>query len=168
MPRLYPESSDLGLPRYSNLNIFGGSPIQEGTRSTPWVVAIRDPSPDQRNVFGYIWTYSARWTSGFVQSENTGRPVGSSLFLADRWSFEIVADITTVCNSRERMTESSDIPPALLEGIGPGEFCVVRLPGSGVGMVDYFIAPLGNFGDDYFFATAADGRVVEGIRLLYR
>jgi hypothetical protein len=94
--------------------------------------------------------------------------VSTFFILAYPGSPETVIDMDIGCNSRERMTESSDIPPALLEGIGPGEFCVVRLPGTGVELVDYFIAPLGNFGDDYFFATAADGRVVEGIRLLYR
>ncbi len=164
MPRLYPQTSDLGLPNYANLNVFGGSPLHVDAGYTPWILTTRNP--DQRNFPYYLWTYGMRWSDGFRQGENTGRPVASYLSL--EYITESVTDMEIICNSRERMTQSSDIPPALLEGIGPGEFCVVRVPGAGVGVYDFYIAPLGNFGDDYFFATAADGRVIEGMRLLYR
>jgi hypothetical protein len=86
-------------------------------------------------------------------------------------SIEIINDYSVYCNDREGLSAGTpvpSIPPEAVEAIGPGVFCVVRTLGETVATQSYFIGPLGNFGDDYFFATAADGRIIEGIRLRYR
>ncbi len=165
MAQLVPEHSDAGLFQSPETppHFFD---------SSPWQISVRDPvSPQNQNAWDVFRAGGIRWSSGFRQSEAAGRPVIASFRWYPLGSIEIITDYSVFCNDRAGFAAGTPVPfvpDEALEGIGPGVFCVVRTRGETVGTSSYFIGPLANFGDDYFFATAADGRIIEGIRLRYR
>lgn len=167
MNQLAPSYSDFGLPTFPSVNFFSGALFPEGAGFTPWIITIRDPSDSQRNLANYLFPLNLRWTVGFLQSEAPGRPMLSAQVQFPRGTTESVTNVFVTCNDKEGFLAGA-VPASVLQGIGAGVFCMVRIPGTGVEQFDYFFGPLGNVGDDYFFATAPDGRVIEGVRLLYR
>jgi len=164
MAQLVPEHSDFGLFRAPDDATF--------RNRSPWMITVRDHvTPTNQNIWDVVRAGGVRWSSGFRQSEAAGRPVIADFTWYPLGSIEIITDYSVFCNDRAGFAAGTPVPfvPAeALAELGPGVFCVVRTRGETVGTSSYFIGPLGNFGDDYFFATAADGRIIEGIRLRYR
>lgn len=158
-------------PQYSDLGLFQRPEDPVFQNRSPWQITVRDPTtPQNQNVRNLFRAAGLRWSRGFTRGEGASSQIVASFLWYPLGSNEILGGYDVFCDDRAGFAAPSIplVPDEVLAGIGPGVFCVVRTIGESVGTSSYFIGPLGNFGDDYFFATAADGRIIEGIRLRYR
>ena len=159
MQALLPQAPQARLPMIT-------SPEPEGPIGTPWVVTVRGEGLPDYEPMQALWTmfWLSPWSPSWSASADS---YYSSL--SERWADMMSPPppgVRMMCGVAEDWRPT--LPQDLRTQLGDTPMCIfqaesLELRGT------YFIAQLGDVGDDYFFAVAADGRtVLEGTRLLYR
>ncbi len=156
----FPEVSDHGQPMFPRDEQVSPWGFESG--KVPWMLALRTPDPGTGL---YLQSSAVFWVSS--GSAANRREFLMNFFQIFAHSPELVIPITMACGSVDEPNVHGDIPPDLRERLGSEPLCILRRQ-VGTGLFNFYMAPLGNVGDDYFIATAEDGSVIEGHRLLYR
>lgn len=159
MPQIFPEVADHGQPMYPDDERV--SEWAPGVGQVPWVLITRTPDPPDRM---YLNSTSIFWVKS--GSSQVSAPYSMAFFQRFPNSPELYVPINMHCGSVGNDTLGT-LPDSLLERLGPEPVCILRRV-IGTAMFKFYVAPLGDIGDDYFFMTAEDGSVIEGHRLLYR
>lgn len=166
MRNLFPAVSDHGLPLFEGERLTGEG---SGMNETPWLLTIRDPNRRFGNPRSYTQSLGIMWTPGFTGEPVPPRDTVSMRFFQYVGNIDVFPPVSVHCQTPQGLVDGGyGLTPGLLATLGDGPVCVVRSLGTVSADFDYYVAPLANFGDDYFFATAEDGRVIEGHRLLYK
>ncbi|MCK9490410.1 MAG: hypothetical protein M0Q42_13660 [Xanthomonadales bacterium] len=157
---VFPQVADHALPMFPDDERV--SPWAPAAGLVPWVLVTRTPDafPDL-----YMQSSVVYWTASQIASDGKAF---SLMFLHEPGDdamspFDVMLD----CGKPGEPGVHAGIPDNLRERLGPEAVCIVSLP-IGPERYRYYVAPLADIGDEYFFATAEDGSSIEGHRLLYR
>jgi hypothetical protein len=159
MPQQFPEVADHGQPMFPEDERVSEWALANGM--TPWVLITRTPDPADRM---YLNSSAIFWVSSGTSA--TTVPYFMSFFQIFPNNPELYVPVNMSCATVDALNLGA-LPQSLVERLGEEPLCVLRRV-VGTAIFKWYVAPLGDIGDDYFIMTAEDGSVIEGHRLLYR